>query len=85
MRTAFAAYAHDHEAASIRRCWSSWDVLCTFLYTGGEQRAANAMQLVGRSKLAKALPEVLPRTALRLANEGARQLAQELGIEFRGA
>jgi integrase/recombinase XerC len=33
MRAAFAAYAHDHEAASIRRCWSSWNVLCTFLYT----------------------------------------------------
>jgi integrase/recombinase XerC len=32
IRTAFAAYAHDHEAASIRRCWSSWNVLCTFLY-----------------------------------------------------
>jgi integrase/recombinase XerC len=33
MRAAFAAYADDHEAASIRRCWSSWNVLCTFLYT----------------------------------------------------
>jgi hypothetical protein len=30
MRTAFAAYARDHEAASIRRCWSTWNVLCTF-------------------------------------------------------
>ncbi|GLP75236.1 hypothetical protein TUM20983_23460 [Mycobacterium antarcticum] len=34
MRTAFAGYARDHEAASIRRCWSTWNVLCTFLYTG---------------------------------------------------
>lgn len=42
MRHAFAAYARDHEAASIRRCWSTWNVLCTFLYTG-EQLAANPM------------------------------------------
>lgn len=63
MRAAFATYAHDHEAASIRRCWSSWNVLCTFLYTG-EQLAANPMQLVGRPKPAKALPKALPRTAV---------------------
>jgi site-specific recombinase XerD len=63
MRAAFAAYAHDHEAASIRRCWSTWNVLCTFLYTG-ELLAANPMQLVGRPKLAKALPKALPRTAV---------------------
>ena len=37
MRQAFSAYARDHEAASIRRCWSTWNVLCAFLYTG-EQR-----------------------------------------------
>jgi integrase/recombinase XerC len=63
MRTAFAAYARDHEAASIRRCWSTWNVLCTFLYTG-EQLTANPMQLVGRPKLAKPLPRALPRTAV---------------------
>jgi len=63
MRQAFAAYARDHEAASIRRCWSTWNVLCTFLYTG-EQLAANPMQLVGRPKLAKPLPRALPRTAV---------------------
>jgi site-specific recombinase XerD len=63
MRTAFAAYARDHEAASIRRCWSTWNVLCTFLYTG-EQLAANPMQLVGRPKLARSLPKALPRTAV---------------------
>jgi integrase/recombinase XerC len=59
MRTAFAAYARDHEAASIRRCWSTWNVLCTFLYTG-EVLAANPMQLVGRPKLAKPLPKPSP-------------------------
>jgi integrase/recombinase XerC len=63
MRAAFAAYAHDHEAASIRRCWSRWNVLCTFLYTT-EQLAANPMQLVGRPKLATPLPKALPRTVV---------------------
>jgi site-specific recombinase XerC len=33
MRTAFAQCAKTHEAASIQRCWSTWNVLCTFLYT----------------------------------------------------
>jgi hypothetical protein len=33
VRTAFAAYARDHEAATIRHCWSTWNVLRTFLYT----------------------------------------------------
>jgi site-specific recombinase XerD len=70
MRTAFAAYARDHEAASIRRCWSTWNVLCTFLYTG-EQLAANPMQLVGRPKLAKPLPQALPRTAVEALLETA--------------
>jgi integrase/recombinase XerC len=63
MRTAFATYARDHEAASIRRCWSTWNMLCAFLYTG-EMLAANPMQLVGRPKLAKPLPKSLPRTAV---------------------
>jgi site-specific recombinase XerC len=50
-RTAFATYARDHEAASIRRRWPTWNVLCTFLYTG-ELLTANPMQVVGRPKLA---------------------------------
>ena len=72
MRTAFAVYARDHEAASIRRCWSTWNVLCTFLYTG-EVLAANPMQLVGRPKLAKPLPKALPRTAVEALLETAAQ------------
>ena len=63
MRSAFAAYAKEHEAASIRRCWSTWNVLCTFRYTS-EQLAANPMQLVGRPKLARPLPKALPRAAV---------------------
>jgi integrase/recombinase XerC len=72
MRTAFAAYARDHEAASIHRCWSTWNVLCTFLYTG-EQLAANPMQLVGRPKLSKSLPKALPRTAVEALLETVAQ------------
>ena len=72
MRQAFAAYARDHEAASIRRCWSTWNVLCTFLYTA-EQLAANPMQLVGRPKLAKPLPKALPRTAVEALLESIAQ------------
>jgi site-specific recombinase XerD len=59
MRAAFAQYAQNHEAASIQRCWSTWNVLCTFLYTS-QLIAANPMPLVGRPKLAKTLPKALP-------------------------
>ncbi|MCW2688113.1 MAG: site-specific recombinase XerD, partial [Mycobacterium sp.] len=55
MRTAFAQYAETHEAATIQRCWSTWNVLSTFLYTS-ELIAANPMPLVGRPRLAKTLP-----------------------------
>ena len=72
MRTAFAEYARDHEAASIRRCWSTWNVLCTFLYTS-EQLAANPMQLVGRPKLARPLPKALPRAAIEALLETVAQ------------
>ena len=59
MRTAFAQYAESHEAATIQRCWSTWNVLCTFLYTS-ELIPANPMPLVGRPKLAKTLSKALP-------------------------
>ena len=59
LRTAFALYAETHEAASIQRCWSTWNVLCTFLYTA-ELIAANPMPMVGRPKLAKTLPKAVP-------------------------
>jgi len=72
MRTAFAAFAYDHEAASIRRCWSTWNVLCTFLYTN-EQLAANPMQLVGRPKLKKPLPRALHRTAVEALLDAVAQ------------
>ena len=63
LRTAFAQYAENHEAASIQRCWSTWNVLCTFLYTA-ELIASNPMPMVGRPKLAKTLPKALPADAV---------------------
>lgn len=72
MRAAFAAYAAGHEAASIRRCWSTWNVLCTFLYTS-EQLPANPMALVGRPKLARSLPKALPRTTVETLVETVAQ------------
>jgi integrase/recombinase XerC len=72
MRTAFSLYAETHEAASIQRCWSTWNVLCTFLYTS-ELIAANPMPLVGRPKLAGTLLKALPTdsVAALLANLNA--------------
>src|ERR1700694_6011509 len=32
LRTAFASYAKTHAAASILRCWSTWNVLCGYLF-----------------------------------------------------
>jgi integrase/recombinase XerC len=63
MRAAFAAYASTHEPASIRRCWSTWNVLYDFLYTA-ELIAANPMPFVGRPKAAKTLPRSLPQPAV---------------------
>ncbi len=42
MQAAFGAYADTHKAASILRCWSNWNTLCDFLYTG-DVIAANPM------------------------------------------
>jgi integrase/recombinase XerC len=63
VRAAFAAYAATHEPASIRRCWSTWNVLCDFLYTA-ELIPANPMPFVGRPKAAKTLPRSLPQPAV---------------------
>ena len=77
MRSAFAEYARTHEAASIRRCWSTWNVLCTYLYTA-ELIAANPMPMIGRPKQPKSLPKSLPAdavTALLAAVSGAAATA----------
>src|ERR1700751_3314944 len=52
MRAGFPGSAAPHEPASIRRCWSTWNVLCDFLYTN-ELIPANPMPFVGRPKAAK--------------------------------
>ena len=57
LRSAFAEYARTHEAASIRRCWSTWNVLCTYLFTA-ELIPANPMPMIGRPKQPKSLPKV---------------------------
>ena len=62
MRQAFAAYADSHAAASIRRCWSTWNTLCSYLFTADLLRA-NPMDVVGRPNPAKTLPRSLPPTA----------------------
>jgi len=63
MRGAFAQYAETHKAASIQRCWSTWNVLCAFLYTS-DLIPANPMPLVGRPKIAKTPPKGLPPTSV---------------------
>jgi site-specific recombinase XerC len=62
-------HADTHEAASIRRCWSNWNTLCDFLYTG-EVITANPMSLIGRPKVAKSLPKDL----------GAETISELLGM-----
>jgi len=54
MRRAFASYAATHEPASTRRCWSTWNVLCDFLFTA-DLIASNPMPLVGRPTAARTL------------------------------
>jgi site-specific recombinase XerD len=63
LRSAFAAYADTHSAASIRRCWSTWNTLCTFLFTA-ELLDVNPMPLIGRPKVPKTLPKSYPAQAI---------------------
>lgn len=56
LRAAFAVYAETHSPASIRRCWSTWNTLCTYLFTA-ELLDANPMPLIGRPKVPKSLPK----------------------------
>ncbi len=63
MRAAFAQYAETHAAASIRRCWSTWQVLCEFLFTA-ELIPLNPMPRVGRPARGKSLPKALPASSV---------------------
>ncbi|KKE98590.1 recombinase [Mycobacterium sp. SWH-M1] len=63
LRPAFATYAGTHSPASIRRCWSTWNTLCAFLFTA-ELLEANPMPLIGRPKVPKSLPKSFPAHAV---------------------
>lgn len=43
LKAAFGLFAKNHSAASVRRCWSTWNTLCTYLYSEEEVIAANPM------------------------------------------
>ena len=69
MRAAFAAYASTHETASIRPCWSTWNVLCDLLYTD-ELIPANPMPFVGRPRRPRPPPLTPPARGRRAAGGG---------------
>lgn len=56
VRAAFARYARTHQPASIRRCWSTWNMLCDFLFSL-DAIVANPMSAVLRPKAPKTLPK----------------------------
>lgn len=56
VRAAFADYARTHQAASIRRCWSTWNMVCDFLFSV-DAIVANPMSAVLRPKAPKTLPK----------------------------
>lgn len=78
MRSAFAEFADTRQPASIRRCWSTWNMLCDFLFAA-DAIVANPMSSVLRPKAPKTVPkafhadavERLVRT-LQAPDEGAR-------------
>lgn len=63
MREVFAQFAATHQAASIRRCWSTWNLLCDFLFSC-DVLVANPMSAVLRPKAPKSLPKALPQDAV---------------------
>ena len=83
LRGAFAQYAETHEAASIQRCWSTWNVLCTFLYTS-QLIPANPMPLVGRPKIAKTLPKALPPSSVQALLAAIASESERRASDWRG-
>ena len=53
MRAVFAQYAETHEAASIQRCWSTWNVLRSFTIAITSCKATSP-RYEGKPKSAKA-------------------------------
>ena len=64
MRTAFAGYAESHSAASIRRCWSTWNTFCDYLFTA-DIIVANPMSAVLRPKIPKTVPKSFDNRAVQ--------------------
>ncbi|MBS9535590.1 tyrosine-type recombinase/integrase [Mycobacterium sp. M1] len=64
MREAFETYVPAHEAASVRRCWSTWNGLCTWLYAEG-RIPGNPMQLVTRPSATKTVPKSLSHSTVQ--------------------
>ncbi|MGW0176473.1 tyrosine-type recombinase/integrase [Rhodococcus sp. NPDC003322] len=78
LRTAFAEYADTRQPASIRRCWSTWNMLCDFLFAA-DAIVANPMSSVLRPKAPKTVPKAFHAdaverlvTTLQAPDEGAR-------------
>ncbi|MBM4471342.1 recombinase [Prescottella equi] len=63
MQQAFASFAATHEVASIRRCWSTWNTLCDYLFSI-DTIVANPMSAVLRPKAPKRIPKALPADAV---------------------
>ena len=76
VRAAFAKYAKTHEPASIRRCWSTWNTLCTYMFTE-DLILGNPMAAVGRPKMDKTLPKAFKADAVSalLASQAAESAA----------
>ena len=58
LRPAFSIFAQTHEASSIRRCWSTWNILCEYLFSS-ELIPSNPMSMVARPKTNKTLAKAL--------------------------
>ncbi len=64
MRAVFADFAGTHSAASIRRCWSTWNGLCEYLFTA-DSIVANPMSAVLRPKQPKTIPKSFDNDAVK--------------------
>lgn len=64
VRGAFARYAPDRAPATVRRCWSTWNALCTFLFQEG-MIETNPMARVRRPKPGKTTTKSLSRDAVQ--------------------
>jgi integrase/recombinase XerC len=63
LHSAFADYTPHRAPATVRRCWSTWNRLCTYLHTT-QQLTDNPMQAVSRPMPTSPLARALPRPAV---------------------